>query len=169
MPKLTEDEIKARIADGSLTAITLDTSIFDRYGCNLNFPLLRSLSQFEAGKIAVVFSDVIVSEVGSHITDKADETKTALNQAIKRFARTWKTAPVEADVAKVLQTDGDLSAFAEMRIQEFMKAAKVWSCQLLATRRSPKKSCVASSRAKHLLKTRRRRNLSFPMPSHSLV
>ncbi|MFO6462798.1 PIN domain-containing protein [Jannaschia sp. KMU-145] len=124
MPKLAEDEIKARIADGSLTAITLDTSIFDRYGCNLNFPLLRSLSQFEAGKIAVVFSDVIVSEVGSHITDKADETKTALNQAIKRFARTWKTAPVEADIAKVLQTDGDPSAFAEMRIQEFMKAVE---------------------------------------------
>ncbi len=105
MPILNEAETKALIKDGSLTAVTLDTSIFDRYGCNLDFPLLRSLSQFKAGKIAVVFSDVVVAEVTSHISEKAAESQAALNQAIKKFSRIWKVNPVEANVAQTLQND----------------------------------------------------------------
>ena len=124
MPKLNEDEIKARIADGSLTAITLDTSIFDRYGCNLDFPLLESLSQFKAGKVAVVFSDVIVSEVSSHIAGKAAETQTALQQALKKFSRAWKTNPVEADVTKALEHDGDPNAFSVQRVEDYLKTVE---------------------------------------------
>lgn len=121
MPNLTEDQIKARIADGSLTAVTLDTSIFDRYGCNLDFPLLRSLTQFKAGNISVLFSDVIVSEISSHIAEKAAETQTALKQAIKKFAKVWKTSPVEAEIVEVLQNDDDPVGFSDQRVTDFIQ------------------------------------------------
>lgn len=74
MPTLNEDDIRARIADGSIVGITLDTSIFDRYGCNLKFPLLTSLDQFNGGAVRVVFSEIIISEVSRHIVDSAGET-----------------------------------------------------------------------------------------------
>jgi hypothetical protein len=120
MPILNEEETKARIADGSLTAITLDTSIFDRYGCNLDFPLLRSLSQFKAGNISVVFSDVVVAEVTSHISDKASETQEALSQAIKKFSKVWKTTPVGATVAQALQNDQDPNEFSLTRVKAYV-------------------------------------------------
>ncbi|MEP3279865.1 MAG: PIN domain-containing protein [Stappiaceae bacterium] len=101
-------------------AVTLDTSIFDRYGCNLDFPLLRNLSQFKAGKISVVFSDVIVAEVTSHISDKASETQGALNQAIKKFSKIWKTTPVDAKVAQALQNDRDPNEFSATCVEAYV-------------------------------------------------
>ncbi|MFC2966871.1 PIN domain-containing protein [Acidimangrovimonas pyrenivorans] len=120
MPTLNEEEIKARIADGSLTAVTLDTSIFDRYGCNLDFPLLGSLTQFKAGNVSVVFSDVIIAEVTSHISEKAIETQGALKQAIKKFSKAWKTAPVDAEIAQALQNDRDPSEFSATCVKAYV-------------------------------------------------
>ncbi len=120
MPTLNEEEIKARIADGSLTAVTLDTSIFDRYGCNLDFPLIRSLTQFKAGNVSVLFSDVIIAEVTSHISEKALETQGALKQAIKKFSKTWKTTPVDAEVAQALHSDRDPNEFSDACVKEYV-------------------------------------------------
>lgn len=120
MPKLDEEAIKRLIADGSLTAVTLDTSIFDRYGCNLDFPLLKSLIQFKAGNISVVFSDIIISEVTSHITEKATDTQSALSKAIKKFSETWKTSPEAAEITHALKHDGDPVVFSSERVANYI-------------------------------------------------
>lgn len=120
MPILNEEEIKARIANGSLTAITLDTSIFDKYGCNLDFPLLRSLSQFKAGNVSVIFSDVIIAEVTSHIASKAHETQEALKHAIKKFSKVWNTNTVDANIVQVLQSSRDPNEFSVNCIKAYV-------------------------------------------------
>lgn len=40
IPELTQDEIKSRIADGTISAISIDTAVFDKYKCNLGFAVL---------------------------------------------------------------------------------------------------------------------------------
>jgi hypothetical protein len=63
MPKLTDEELAAAIGAGEVGAVTLDTSVFDKYGDNLRRGTLRSLEQFRGTNTNVVFSDVIIGEV----------------------------------------------------------------------------------------------------------
>lgn len=89
MPTLTEEQIREKIVNGEINGISVDTSIFDRYGCNLNFPLLRKLDQFQSEPTRVVFSEIVASEVKSHISrdakDAAAKLKTALNYQSKKW------------------------------------------------------------------------------------
>ncbi len=90
MPVLNEDQIKAKIADGSIVAITLDTNIFDKYGCNLDFKIFSSLDQFKSGSIRVVFSEIVAEEIQRHICNDALEAERALKKALKRQKNRWK-------------------------------------------------------------------------------
>lgn len=109
MPKLNDHEIKAKIADGSISAISIDTSIFDRYQCNLGFAVLRKLDQFLDGDIAVLLSEIVISEVEGHIARNAFETERALKNAIAAYKRRWKlSAKQSSDLdASLIQTQPD--------------------------------------------------------------
>ena len=97
MPKLNDDEIKALIADGTIVGITLDTSIFDRYGCNLQFVSLIKLDQFKGGAIGVFFSQIVVSEILNHVARDAEETHVKLRSALKKHKDKWKSN-IDVDV-----------------------------------------------------------------------
>ena len=56
MPQLDIDEIKSLISKNGIYALTLDTSVFDRYGNNLDHTALRALDQFKHGQIKVILS-----------------------------------------------------------------------------------------------------------------
>jgi hypothetical protein len=45
MPDLSEAEIKAKIGDGTIFALSIDTAVFDKYGCHLDFAVLNKLDQ----------------------------------------------------------------------------------------------------------------------------
>jgi hypothetical protein len=64
MPAMTETEIKAKIADGTVFGVSIDTAIFDKYGCNLDSTVLKSLTQFREGPITLLFSEIVVN--GTH-------------------------------------------------------------------------------------------------------
>lgn len=83
MPILTEEEIKAKIADGSIFAISVDTSVFDRYGCNLDFAVLKKLGQFATGSTRVLLSEIVVNEVKGHVARDAEDSQRKLKKAIK--------------------------------------------------------------------------------------
>jgi PIN domain len=122
MPTLSEKDIQARIADGLIAGITLDTSIFDRYGCNLKFPLLTSLDQFNGGAVQLVFSEIIISEVKRHIFDSASETLREVKKAVRTHKNRWKTG-FDIDVLlKEVTASTDAYALAEAQVVEFVKA-----------------------------------------------
>jgi hypothetical protein len=96
MPIMIENEIKAKIADGTIFGISADTAVFDKYGCNLDSPILNKLDQFKLGPVQVLFSEIVVNEIHAHITRDARESQRALNKAISNQRRRWKT---EFDIA----------------------------------------------------------------------
>ncbi|WP_210237952.1 hypothetical protein, partial [Mesorhizobium sp. M2D.F.Ca.ET.223.01.1.1] len=89
MPELTEQQIRDGIADHSIAAITLDTNVFDRYGCSLGFPVLRKLDQFRESDIDFFLSDIVRNEVTNHIAAEAEETRRILKKAFKDHGRRW--------------------------------------------------------------------------------
>ncbi|RWP38751.1 hypothetical protein [Mesorhizobium sp.] len=67
MPELQQTDVKARIADGTISAISIDTAIFDKYGCNLAHAVLARLDQFKKGGVNLILSEIVVKEVTKHI------------------------------------------------------------------------------------------------------
>lgn len=122
MPALSQEEIRAQIADGSIVGITLDTSIFDRYGCNLKFPLLLSLDQFRDGSVDVVFSEVILSEVNRHIIDAASETFREVKKVIRSHKHRWKTGFDETALVDQMTASMEPPALAAAQIEQFINA-----------------------------------------------
>jgi hypothetical protein len=89
MPKMTAEELAAAVGAGAIGAITLDTSVFDRYGDDLRNKVLLGLTQFVGTTIKVVFSDIIVSEVQGHIARRAAGTIAAVQRELKNHRQAW--------------------------------------------------------------------------------
>lgn len=122
MPALTEDEIKAKILDGSIFAISVDTNIFDRYGCNLDFKALQVLEQFKRKPTRVVFSDVVINEIKSHIARDAAETQRELKKAIKQNTKRWKHDYELNALPPAYAIDADPKAAADMQVDDYLLA-----------------------------------------------
>lgn len=105
-----------------IDGISLDTSIFDRFGCNLNFPLLQKLDQFKGSEIDVVFSEIVISEVRSHIKRNADETLGDLKRTLKKHERRWhKKLDVDA-ILKTATEDLTPEDFATAEIDQYLNS-----------------------------------------------
>lgn len=122
MPCHTEKEIKAKIADGTIFAISVDTSVFDKYGCNLDFAVIRKLDQFRVGDFRVLLSAIVDGEVRSHIKRDAAETQRALKKAARTHASRWKLIEADATLPGGLQVDADAPEQSDKQVDEFITA-----------------------------------------------
>lgn len=68
-------------------AITLDTSIFDRYGMRLTSNPLRSLEQFKGKPAGLVVSEVVYQEVLSHLRREIEDAKQKVGKGLKEAPR----------------------------------------------------------------------------------
>jgi len=121
MPKYTEDELKQKIADDEVGAITLDTAIFDTYGCNLDFTILRKLDQFKITPVNVLFSEIIVNEIKNHIARDAKEATNKLKKALSVQSKRWKTNIDIPALPATLSLDADPNDAAQEQIDEYLE------------------------------------------------
>ena len=97
MPNLSRNDIKARIADGSIFAISIDTAIFDGLQGQFDNAVLKRLDQFHVRDVRVVFSEIVAREIKRHVALSAKETQRALKKALRRHTNRWKLpAPDDA-------------------------------------------------------------------------
>jgi hypothetical protein len=92
MPILDEIELNANIANGKIGAISVDTSIFDRYQCNLKYPSLVKLAQFRDTHITVLISEIVAEEMKLHLSREALKSQRDLRSAVTAHARRWQIA-----------------------------------------------------------------------------
>lgn len=129
MPELTEQQIKEGIADHSIAAITLDTNVFDRYGCSLGFPVLRKLDQFRGSDIHFVLSDIVSNEVINHIATEAEETGRLLKKAFKDHGRRWALPAVDRVPAPGLRLDDEPRQLAATQMANYIAST---GCEVIA-------------------------------------
>src|SRR4051812_9915945 len=94
---LDAEEIKEQIADGSIRAITLDTSIFDQMGMALEYGVLARLKQFVGTPVQFVLQEVVAREVKAHLTGAAEKALGELGRAMKAVGRIWEIAADKQD------------------------------------------------------------------------
>ena len=119
MPTMSEDQIKAKIVDGTIFAVSVDTAVFDQYSCNLDFKVLHQLSQFKDGPIKVMFSEIVVNEVKNHIARDAQESQRTLERSIKNHYKRWKISVDIAELPDTLALSGDPIKAAETQFEDY--------------------------------------------------
>lgn len=122
MPALTEQQVKDGIADGTILAVSVDTSIFDRYGSNLSYPALTALAQFPTRGVDVILSEVVEGEVVAHIRRDATETQRALKSAINKHRKRWSLSAADATAPAGFAVAADPGQMAQAQFDAFVAA-----------------------------------------------
>lgn len=117
------DELRSAIAKREITAIAVDTSIFDTKQLDLECGLLSRLQQFADGSIKVVFPDVIVREIEAHLLADIEAAATAIKQAQRLVKKSWmhlSAAPFLHAADVVLKAD-TTRRIAKNRLDDYLK------------------------------------------------
>lgn len=92
MPLRKPEEIKKLIDDGEILAITIDTTIFDKFGCNLEYKSLTAVEQFKGKHIDFLLTPVTVGEVLAHITKNISDSAAKATAGINQFLKSIRSA-----------------------------------------------------------------------------
>jgi len=120
MPAPDQAELNAIILSGRIGAISIDTSIFDRYQCGLDYPSLIKLAQFRDTHISVLISEIVAEEVKAHINRDASKSQRDLRNAMTAHTRRWSlgTDPqLPGDPYRLSQTSAD---FAQQQFTDYL-------------------------------------------------
>ena len=102
-------------------AITIDTSIIDKNGLNLESGLLKTLEQFKGKPSPLVLSEIVVRETHSHIVKKTSDVRSQVKRALRGSKSHLILDNKKIEEAEKLllpvETDKDLS---KARIQTFI-------------------------------------------------
>lgn len=89
MPKLSEKEMKELLAANAVTAISIDTSIFDEKHLQLNSTTLQALSGLKERPFDFILSGTVGQEVLAHLEDAATKSlntaRRGIGQALSAF------------------------------------------------------------------------------------
>lgn len=119
MPAFTGDELRDAIAEGKVQAISVDTSIFKQFGCNLKIPTLRKLDQFKNTDVSVVFSEIVVRETKKHISRIAEETRSRLDTSLRECKKSWYLNFNFDQILQMIGIDENSDEFAKRQFAEF--------------------------------------------------
>ena len=114
-------QIKSKLLDGSISAISVDTCIFSRAGYRLDQGNLRRLEQFKGNAFRLIFSEVTLKEVMRHIAAHSEEEKTKFLTGLRGIAKFWSV-----DIAKQAAISNDLlqglepKELAKKRVKDFV-------------------------------------------------
>ena len=122
MPELTDTDIETRIADGRILGLSIDTDVFDQFGCNLDFTTLQKLDQFRNGVVQVFLSEIVVCELANHISRDATEAQRSLKTAMRKLSKRWKRPIDFGAMEEALCLEADPTAEAYRQVQGYMNA-----------------------------------------------
>jgi len=119
----TTEEIKLAIATGKISAITVDTSVFDCNGNRFEGGLLARLSQFKTTEVSFVLSDVVVGEVLTHVAREAADAQSKTATALKEVGKSWQVGNERCDeILTLLFGNESPDALAARRFKKFVEA-----------------------------------------------
>lgn len=124
MPHLEPEQIKEHIAKNQFLGITVDTSIIDKFGCNLNHKVLKALDQFQHGKTKVFISEIVENEVKTHIARDAENTRKSANKSLQDHAKRWQVEVDREKIAQELSLNSDPKETAKQQFDQFLSSIK---------------------------------------------
>lgn len=122
MPAIPPQDIREKIFDGTINAISVDTCIFDTAGLKLEQGVLKHLEQFKGSDIELIFSDVTLREIIAHLSKKAEDALSALQKGLGDMGSYWQAAETRrSEIFRELSGTGDHKRQANELMQAFLK------------------------------------------------
>ena len=106
-------------------AITLDTSIFETNGLDLDGGVLNALKTFAKNKIAVVLVDIIEKEVLCHLTKKAEEARNSAYGKLDELKKYNLLSSLEAGNLINFLKQNDIQNIVKSRWDIYKKIHKI--------------------------------------------
>ncbi|KDP84216.1 hypothetical protein CF70_021220 [Cupriavidus sp. SK-3] len=82
-----DEQINNQILAGEITALTIDTSIFEKNSLALESGLLAQLEQFRKSEFELVLANTVANEVKRHLAKNATDATKALRTALTHTAK----------------------------------------------------------------------------------
>ncbi|AQS48735.1 hypothetical protein BMG03_13730 [Thioclava nitratireducens] len=106
MPLVDDDQIKVLLADGSISAISVDTSIFDEKQLQLDSATMQALATFKGKPFQFVLSSTVESEVLAHLLKATEEALQAARRGVGKALAAFGTVAPSRDDLLVQITGG---------------------------------------------------------------
>lgn len=91
MPILDQDELRTLLSNGGITALTVDTNIFDEKQLQLNSATLQALSRLNGRGFLFMLTDTVCKEVLAHLEEVASQSFRSTRKEIGKALRVFET------------------------------------------------------------------------------
>jgi len=109
-----DEKINNQILAGQITALTIDTSVFEKNSLALESGLLAQLEQFHESEFELVIANTVANEVKRHLAKNATDATKALRSALLQTAKHRALIPAHQEELTTLSNlaiaDGDARA-----------------------------------------------------------
>lgn len=102
-------------------AITLDTSIIDRYNCRFNAGMLKTLEQFNGSPIKLILSDVVLREIKRHVSRNINNAKKSATNSFKEFQKIGLVGEEEKKEFDHFLKEMEESSMTDSIVDEFLE------------------------------------------------
>lgn len=116
-----DEKINNQILAGQITALTIDTSIFEKNGLALESGLLAQLEQFRESEFELVIANTVADEVKRHLAKNASDATKALRTALTHTAKHRALSSMHQEELTALSSvaAADVDARARQRFDEW--------------------------------------------------
>lgn len=121
MPIETDDKLKALIAGGRITSVTLDTNVFDGQNLNFNSAIISTISKLKDIPFSFILSMTVTKEVRSHIENATTDALRSVRKEVgKALFAYGVTSPTRDELIATITGGKSPSDAASHRLQKFL-------------------------------------------------
>lgn len=129
MPILPEDELLSLLRDGTISALTIDTNIFDEKGLQLGSAPLVTVAALSNRPFSFLLSGTVAQEVRGHIEKKAEEALRSVRKAIGEALFAFETVqPTRDEILNQITGAQAPAGAAQSRFAEYVDQS---GCEIL--------------------------------------
>ncbi len=129
MPIVTDDRLKALLAEDRITALTLDPNVIDCQQLNLKSTVLRAVASLKDRPFLLVLSGTVVREMQGHIAKAMEDALRIVKKAAGEALFAFDTAkPTRDDLLYQITGGRSPADAAAVRVGEFLKDS---ACEVL--------------------------------------
>lgn len=122
MPIVSDDEIKTLLADEKVSALTVDTNIFDEKGLKLNSPALQAIAGIKHKPIDFLLSGTVAKEIQAHLLKETDGALRAVGRSIGQALGAFDTkAPTREELVNQISGGRSAEEAAEQRFNQYVE------------------------------------------------
>lgn len=121
MPLVDDEQLTTLLADERITAITVDTNIFDEKGLQLNSPVLQVLASLRGRPFSFILSGTVAKEIHGHIERAIESALRAAKREIGQALYAFETEkPTRDELLAQVSGGRTASEAAAQRLDKFI-------------------------------------------------